>query len=63
MSKLRLAFMSPPHADWQTPANLTWMLLESHYKHKGKHVDSVEFIPAIYKFNRYKSWQEMNIGE
>jgi len=35
------------------------MLLESHYKHKGKHVDSVEFIPAIYKFNRYKSWQEM----
>ena len=57
--KLRLAFMSPPHADWQTPANLTWMLLESHYNHEGKYPDKVEFIPAIYKFDKYTSWQEM----
>jgi radical SAM superfamily enzyme YgiQ (UPF0313 family) len=59
MKKLRLAFMSPPHADWQTPANLTWMLLESHYKHEGKYPEQVEFINAIYKFNAYQSWQEM----
>lgn len=57
--KLRLAFMSPPHADWQTPANLTWMLLESYYNHEGQYPDKVEFIPAIYKFNAYQSWQEM----
>lgn len=57
--KLRLAFMSPPHADWQTPANLTWMLLESHYKHEGKFPDHVDFLPAIYKFDQYSSWQEM----
>ena len=57
--KLRLAFMSPPHADWQTPANLTWMLLESHYNHESMHAGKVEFIPAIYKFDKYRSWQEM----
>mgnify|MGYP001024996979 FL=1 len=57
--KLRMAFMSPPHADWQTPANLTWMLLESHYNHESMHADKVEFIPAIYKFDKYSSWQEM----
>ena len=57
--KLRLAFMSPPHADWQTPANLTWMLLESHYKHEGQYPDRVEFIPAAYKFDIYRSWEEM----
>ena len=51
--------MSPPHADWQTPANLTWMLLESHYNHESMHAGKVEFIPAIYKFDKYRSWQEM----
>ena len=59
MKKLRLAFMAPPHADWQTPANLTWMLLESHYKHNGKHADKVEFIPAPYKFDQYSSFQDI----
>lgn len=57
--KLRLAFMSPPHADWQTPANLTWMQLESHYNHEGKYPDRVEFIPATYKFDVYKNFQEI----
>jgi hypothetical protein len=57
--KLRLAFMSPPHADWQTPANLTWMLLESHYNHESIHSNKVEFLPAIYKFDKYSSWEEM----
>ena len=67
MKKLRLAFISPPHADWQTPANLTWMLLESHYKHNGKYPDKVEFIRAPYKFDQYKTFQDikddMDLGE
>lgn len=59
MKKLRLAFISPPHADWQTPANLTWMVLESHYKHHGKYADRVEFVRAPYSFNQYKTYQEI----
>lgn len=59
MKKLRLAFVNPPHADWNTPANLTWMLLESHYKHNGQYPDKVEFIPAPYKFDQYTSFQEI----
>ena len=59
MKKLRLAFVCPPHADWNTPANVTWMMLESHYKHESIHADKVEFIPAPYKFDAYSSWQEI----
>ena len=57
--KLRLGYMSPPHADWQTPSNLTWMMLESHYKHEGMYPDKVEFVPATYKFDVYRSFQEI----
>jgi len=59
MEKLRLAFICPPHADWNTPANLTWMMLESHYKHESMHADKVEFLEAPFKFDLYKSWQEI----
>jgi hypothetical protein len=59
MKQLRLAFMAPPHADWQTPANLTWMLLESHYKHEGTYPDNVEFLPAPYKYDHYSSFEEI----
>lgn len=51
--------MNPPHADWNTPANLTWMLLASHYAHEGQYPDKVEFIPAPYKFDQYKTFQEI----
>ena len=67
MKKLKLSFINPPHADWSTPANLTWMLLESHYKHTGLYPDRVEFLPAPYKFDSYTSFQEikdaMDLGE
>lgn len=59
MEKLRLAFICPPHADWNTPANLTWMMLESHYKHESIHYDKVEFIEAPFAFDIYSSWQEI----
>ena len=42
MKKLRIAFVSPPHADYQTPPNLTWLLLQSHYNHFGKYSEKIK---------------------
>jgi len=59
MKKLRIAFVSPPHADYQTPPNLTWLLLQSHYNHFGKYSEKIEFIRAPYKFDKYSTCQEI----
>lgn len=56
---LKIAFLNPPHADWSLANNLTYLLCQSHYAHHGKYKDSVEWIPAPYKWNSYQSYEEV----
>jgi len=57
--KIRLAFVNPPHADWSLANNMTWLMMQSHYNHYGKYSNQVEWLPAPYKFNKYKSIEEI----
>lgn len=56
---MQIAFINPPHADWSLANNVTYLLVQSHYKHRGKYADQVEFLPAPYKWNQYESNNEV----
>lgn len=56
---LKIAFINPPHADWSLANNFTYLLCQSHYNHKGKYADQVEWIPAPYKWDEYESYEEV----
>ena len=56
---MRIAFINPPHADWSLANNVTYLLIQSHYKHRGRYADQVEFIPAPYKWNQYESYNDV----
>jgi hypothetical protein len=58
-SKLKIAFINPPHADWSLANNLTYLLCQSHYNHKGKYPDKVEWLPAPYKWDKYETYEEV----
>ncbi len=57
--KTKIAFINPPHADWSLINPVTWILCKSFYTHTGKYPDQVEWIEPPYKFNNYKSVQEV----
>lgn len=56
---MQIAFINPPHADWSLANNVTYLLVQSHYKHRGKYADQVEFLPAPYKWNQYESYDDV----
>jgi hypothetical protein len=56
---MQIAFINPPHADWSLANNMTYLLVQSHYQHRGKYKDQVEFLPAPYKWNKYESYEEV----
>lgn len=56
---MQIAFINPPHADWSLANNVTYLLIQSHYKHRGRYADQVEFIPAPYKWNQYESYDDV----
>lgn len=56
--KLKIGFVNPPHADWSLANNVTYLLCQSHYTRNGKYSDSVEWIPAPYKWNAYTSYED-----
>jgi len=58
-SNLQIAFVNPPHADWSLAPNLTYLMFKSHYTRFGKYSDSVTWIPAPYKWNKYKNYNEV----
>lgn len=58
-SKVRVAFVNPPHADWSLANNMTYLMCQSHYSRYGKFPDAVEWLPAPYKWNRYTSLEEV----
>jgi radical SAM superfamily enzyme YgiQ (UPF0313 family) len=59
MNNIRVCFVNPPHADWCLANNAAYLMFQSHYKRFGKNIDKVSFTPAPYKFNAYKSVQEI----
>ena len=56
---LKIGFVNPPHADWSLANNMTYLMCQSHYNHVGKYADQVEWLPAPYKWNQYKSYEEV----
>ncbi len=56
---MQIAFINPPHADWSLANNVTYLLIQSHYKHRGRYADQVKFLPAPYKWNKYESHNEV----
>jgi len=57
--KIKIAFVNPPHADWSLANNMTYIMMQSHYNHVGKYADQVTWLPAPYKFNKYRSVSEI----
>ena len=57
--KVKVAFINPPHADWSLANNFTYLLCHSYYNHYGKYPDQVEWIPAPYKWNLYKTVEDI----
>jgi radical SAM superfamily enzyme YgiQ (UPF0313 family) len=56
---VRVAFINPPHADWSLANNAAYLMFQSHYKRYGKYPDKIEWLKAPYKFNRYKTVQDI----
>ena len=56
---VRVAFINPPHADWSLANNAAYLMFQSHYKRYGKYPDKIEWLKAPYKFNRYKTIQDI----
>jgi hypothetical protein len=59
MSTIKIAFVNPPHADWSLANNAAYLMFQSHYQRHGKYPNDVEWIPAPYRFNSYKSIEEI----
>lgn len=59
MKKIKISFINPPHADWSLINPVTWILCKSFYLQNGKYPDLVEWIDPPYKYNQYKSIEEL----
>ena len=59
IQKNKIAFVNPPHADWCLANSATYLMMQSHYKKFGKYYDRFEWLEAPYKFNQYKSIEEI----
>lgn len=57
--RLRMAFVNPPHADWSLANAMTYLMCQSHYQHRGRYADYVDWIPAPYRWNRYQQISEV----
>jgi len=53
--KIKIAFVNPPHADWSLANNMTYLMMQSHYNHVGKYSNNVDWLTPPYKFNQYKT--------
>jgi putative methyltransferase len=60
VKKVKIGFINPPHADWSTINPVTWILCKSYYTHTGKYPDRVEWVEPPYKWNTYKSIEDIH---
>lgn len=58
-TKIKFAFINPPHADWSLANNMTYLICQSYYNNFGRYKDNVEWLPAPYKFDVYKDIEEI----
>jgi radical SAM superfamily enzyme YgiQ (UPF0313 family) len=59
IQKSKIAFVNPPHADWALANNMTYLMMQSHYKRFGKYYNKFEWLEAPYRFNQYKNVEEI----
>jgi hypothetical protein len=57
--KIKVAFINPPHADWSLSNNAAYLMFQSHYRRHGKHQDTVQWLTAPYKFNKYDTVEDI----
>jgi hypothetical protein len=58
-TKVKVCFINPPHADWSLANNMTYLMCQSYYNRFGRYRDRVEWLPAPYRYNEYKSIEEI----
>lgn len=56
---LKVAFINPPIRSNALAHPLTWMLMRSYYQRFGAHKDSVEWIAPPYKWDKYKTIEDI----
>lgn len=56
---MRIAYVNPPQIDSSMSNPATWMFMKTYYDEVGQHKDQVEWLEPPYKFNKYKTVQEI----
>jgi putative methyltransferase len=56
---IKVAFINPPHIDWSLANNFAYLMFQSHYKRHGKYNNKIEWIEAPYRFNQYRSIEDI----
>jgi multimeric flavodoxin WrbA len=56
---IKVAFINPPHIDWSLANNFAYLMFQSHYKRHGKYNNKIEWIDAPYRFNQYRSIEDI----
>jgi putative methyltransferase len=59
MTKIKIAFVNPPHADWSLANNAAYLMFQSYYARHGHNVTQVEWLTAPYKFNQYNTVEDI----
>jgi len=56
---MKISFLNPPHADWCLANNLTWLYMQSYYKLHGKNNDTITWMEAPYKWDKYQTIEDV----
>lgn len=59
MSKLTIAFINPPHADWSLANNIAYFQFQSHYNRFGKYSENVEWLEPPIEWNVYTDYDQV----
>lgn len=58
-TKVTVAFINPPHADWSLANVAAYLMFESHYRRQGRYPDHVTWLKPAYRYNLYKTVPEI----
>jgi len=56
---LKISFVNPPQIDTSMSNSATWMFIKTYYSEVGKYSDQIEWLEPPYRFNHYKTVQDI----